>query len=216
MWTREGPPRRGAAVIVALAFATAVPAHAAITTIDPFQGELSEDFEMAQGGFHDSLPILFGDPTDGGPNGFLSPAFITSFSSFMGSTVVPYTGSLFSHMTGPIEFTFSNPVYEFGAWFATNGGADGGTVEFFDTEGMQLGTLDLDVTFAPGVAPYTWNGWASDTALGRVRISTNGVSSGFIGVDDVQASFTPLPAPASLLVLVIGLAAPASRRRRRR
>jgi hypothetical protein len=187
--------------IAAIALAVAFPAtcHGQIISAGPFIGQWSESFEGSPPGFHPSLPILLGSPEGPEPNGFMIPAFITSGSTFMGSTINAHAGTFFAHSTGPVTFEFPQPIQLFGGYVATNGGASGGTVEFFDEEENLLGVADLDVTFAPGQAPYTWNGWFSSTGFSRITVTSNGTLGGFLGFDDLEAS--PVPAPPALLLL---------------
>jgi hypothetical protein len=85
----------------------------------------------------------------------------------------------------------------------TNGGADGGIVEFFGVNDQPLASVPLDVLFQPGTAPYTWNGWISSDPLTHVRITGNGVLQAFLGFDDMQVTYyVPGPGAAALLLPV--------------
>jgi hypothetical protein len=204
-------PLRLAAPLITML--VAAPAPASIVAVDPFQGDASEAFEDAAVGFHPALDVLFTEPTTlGESNAQMIPAFVTSGSSFAGSTITAHEGLLFAHSTSPVMFAFDVPVQLFGGWVATNSGASGGLVEFFDAEGDLLGTMPLDVTFQAGSAPYTWNGWLSDVPFAGVRVSSNGVLGGFLGFDDLEMSFVPAPGAFAAL----GLAPLAGRRRRSR
>lgn len=186
-----------------------------LMTIDPFVGDESENFDENSAGFYGELGIFIGLPEGargGEPNGLMIPAFLTSSSTFLGSQILARSAPHFSHVTGPVEFVFFSPIRQFGAYVATNSGADGGLVEFFDADDALIGTMPLDVTFITGIAEYTWNGWESDIGFSRVRITSNGVLEGFLGFDDMEMSTVPAPG-ASLLLL---LAAGAKRRRRQR
>jgi len=177
------------------------PGH--IEVIDPFVGEYSETYEgffLGQGG---SLPIFDGQTT-------MTFGFVTSGSTFQGSTISAHSGVLFAHATSPVEFLFDTPVTAFGGWFATNGGANGGTVDLYDTSDQLIDSVPLSVFFAPGPAPWTWNGWISDVPLGRVHVSGNGVLNGFLGVDDMQVTYY-VPGPWGVFAL-----APLALGRRRR
>lgn len=211
-------PRPHRPFLVALIGVTTVcMAHsvfADIVAVDPFEGDASETFESATLGFHEALDIFLLDPNLIGEHaGQMVPAFITSASSFMGSTITARTGGLFAHMTGPVEFVFNEPVEQFGGYVATNSGESGGLVEFFDADDALLGTASLDVTFATGSAAYAWNGWRSDAAFSRVRITSNGVLGGFLGFDDLEVMAVAVPAPGCIVLLAFGLAT--GRRRRR-
>ncbi len=112
----------------------------------------------------------------------------------------------------PVDFFFETPASQFGGYIATNGGADGGIVEFFGVNDQLIATTSLDVLFLPGTAPYSWNGWVSSDPITHVRITGNGVLEGFLGFDDMQVTyFVPAPGAAVLLLPVVL----AGRRRRR-
>ena len=92
---------------------------------------------------------------------------------------------------------------QFGGYIATNGGADGGLVEFFGVNDHLVATTSLDVLFQPGTAPYSWNGWVSSDPITHVRVTGNGVLQGFRGFDDLQVTyFVPGPGAAALLLPV--------------
>ena len=182
-----------AATVLVCASPVAASAPGNIQPIRPFAGDASENFESFSFGEIGFLPVF---DTGTGPNGTAGFIFITTFSSFMGSTVFPHTGVLFAHATNPVDFVFFTPVSQFGGYMATNSGTSGGTVEFYDAADQLIGTAPLDVTFMPGAAPYTWNGWSSSTPLGRVRVVGAGILEGFLGFDDMEISFAPSVTPA--------------------
>ncbi len=191
--------------VVSLVPAAVAPAGFGLEVIGPFNGDASESFEGFPFGGSSSLPIF-------GGAGFMQPAFITSASTFMGSTISAHSPIRFSHVTGPVQFTFAEPIEAFGGYIATNSGASGGTVELYGLDDQLIDVVALDVTFVPGPAPYTWNGWLSDVPITRVRFSSNGVLNGFLGFDDLEVSFV-IPAPGGALLLLPG--ALVTRRRRR-
>jgi hypothetical protein len=185
-------------------------ANAQVVSILPFKGEWSEGFEDIPTGGHSNLPILTSN-SDGEFLGTMASAFITSASTFMGSTVVASEGSVFAHSSSPIDITFAMPIHQFGAYVATNSGASGGLVQLFDADNQLITTLPLDVTFMQGTAPHTWNGWSSAIGFSRIRISSNGVLQGFLGIDDLQANV--IPAPAAVLPMMLAACVAARRRR---
>ncbi len=111
-------------------------------------------------------------------------------------------------------FTFPTPIQQFGGYLATNGGSSGGMVQFFDVQDQLIATLPLNVTFTPGSAPYTWNGWFSTVAFSKVHISSNSAPGGLLGFDDLQAS--AVPAPGALICMTVAAALGTRRRRRPR
>ncbi|NNF44649.1 MAG: hypothetical protein HKO59_11145 [Phycisphaerales bacterium] len=197
--------------LVALGATAASAVAGVLDPIGPFVGDASEDFESFTLGAGPSIDIFFNETVVGEPLGSVAPVFVTSGSSFLGSTISAHTGLRFAHTTSPVEFTFFEPIRQFGGYVATNSGSDGGTVEFFDADDELIGTMPLDVTFTIPSAAYTWNGWSSSVPFTRVRITGNGVLEGFLGYDDMQLSFVPgAPCVGLLVVAAIG------RRRRRR
>ncbi len=180
----------------AVVLGLATGAEADIEVITPFIGDASEGYEGFIAGETGDLSIFGGDAV-------MSGGFVTGFSSFMGSTIVPHSGGLFAHWTAPVDFFFETPVSQFGGYIATNGGADGGLVEFFGVNDQFVASAALDVLFQPGTAPYSWNGWISSDPITHVRVTGNGVLQGFLGFDDMQVTyFVPGPGAAALLVPV--------------
>ncbi len=96
-----------------------------------------------------------------------------------------HSGALFGHATAPVDFTCDAAVVQFGGYFATNGGADGGLVEFFDRQDQLIAAVPLDATFQ--------------------------AINGFVGYDDMEGTFNVPGAPAALLLLRVMV--PAGRRR---
>jgi hypothetical protein len=188
----------------------ALPARAQVVAIDPFAGEWSEGFEDFTPGAYADLPVFSSNTLAGTSFGSMASATVTSASTFMGSTVTAHEGLLFAHSAGPIDIVFSSPIQQFGAYIATNGGADGGMAQFFDADNELIASVPLDVTFAQGSAPHTWNGWNSGIPFARVNISSNGVLGGFIGIDDMQVN---VPGPMSAAPLIIAAIFGPSRRR---
>ncbi len=200
-----------AACVATIAWAVSI-GHAQVVAIEPFAGEWIEGFEDIPPGGHFDLPILQPNSDAEGLLGTMTFAFITSASTFGGSTVLAHDGLLFAHSTNPFEISFSTPIHQFGGYVATNSGANGGLVRFFDVQDQLIATAPLDVTFAPGIAPYTWNGWFTSVPFSRITISSNGVLAGFLGIDGLQA--TVIPAPGALVGLLM-LGSIGSRRRSR-
>ena len=181
----------------AVVLGLATGAEAGLEVITPFIGDASEGYEGFIGGEIGDLSIFGGDAV-------MSGGFVISFSSFMGSTIVAHSGGLFAHWTAPVDFFFETPLSQFGGYIATNGGADGGLVEFFGVNDQPLASVSLDVLFQPGTAPYSWNGWISSDPITHVRVTGNGVLQGFLGFDDMQVMyFVPGPGAAALLGPVV-------------
>jgi hypothetical protein len=195
--------------VVACALSAHRSAFAQVMEVDPFAGEWIEGFETILPGGYSDLPVLQPNSDAEGLLGTMTFAFVTSGSIFAGSTVVGHNSLLFAHSTSPFEISFSTPIQQFGAYLATNSGASGGTVRFFDANDQLIATMPLDVTFAQGIAPYTWNGWSSAVPFTRMTISSNGLLQGFLGIDDMQAIVVPAPAASliGLLMLTVGFGA---------
>jgi len=197
--------------LCAVVLGLATGAEAGLKVIAPFIGDASEGYEGFIAGDSGDLVIF-------GGGGVMSGGFITFSSSFMGSTIVPHSGGLFAHWTAPVDFYFETAVSQFGGYIATNGGADGGLVEFFGVNDQPVASAALDVLFQPGTAPYTWNGWISSDPITHVRITGNGVLQGFLGFDDMQVTYVvPGPGAAALFLLsALTTAGGRARRCRRR
>jgi len=200
----------------ALAFATTAflaltlqsRAHAAVTGISPFSGQYTDTFDQYSSvNALQSLAVCDGLGTL--TNLTVGGAIKLEFgSTFQGYHVAPLSGMMCGQL-GVAQWTFTQPVSDFGAWFENNSGQDNATVRFFDAQNVMVGQVIAGIPFAEG---WTWNGWHSDVPFTRMVVSGNGVGNGFLWYENVQVN-AAIPAPGCLTVLA--LAAATSRRRRR-
>jgi hypothetical protein len=181
-----------------------VAAPAGIVAIDPFVGSTSENFDnTGVDGATQTLTVFGGlatiqNLTSGGA------LKVERSSSLDGLLQVPRSAPWMVGQLGIAEWTFSQPVSEFGGYFANNSRFNDAVVDFYDRTGSLLGELSATVPNTPET--WTWNGWRSDTPIASIVITGNdaGFLHGFIWYDDfeltVAASAVPEPASWALML----------------
>ncbi len=198
--------------IIAIFAATTAAASAELAPTALFTSTAVESFDALSSTnsiFSDSVSVT-------AESGLLIKAQSWTFSGF--ATTKPHSGTHFIGSTsGPVVYDFSEPIFAFGGFFSTNTNAPDATAEFFSATGDLLATIDMSIPTAlsidSAISPWTWNGVASTEPFASVRISGNYSQGGFVMMDDIQISSTPLPTPGSLATAALaGLSM--SRRRR--
>ncbi len=120
-----------------------------------------------------------------------------------GDTVTPRTGVTFGGQIGISEWTFTQPLFQFGAYWENNSRFDGAVATFYDTANTLVATLNLNDP--KDAQAWTWNGWQFDVPVNKFVITGNDTLfySGFIWYDDATAIFSTaaVPEPASWMLL---------------
>lgn len=186
-------------VIGAALAAPAAVAHAAVTPVGPFVGDLSENFEniAPPGSFPGQIfggnalmrDTLAGDPVI---------TFVLS-NGITGDSLFAYDGAYMGlSPTGWTRFTFDTPIYRFGGYFAhLYIDPPPGTISFFDERGGLLETL----THAPQYGTWNWFGWESDTPIGSILVNTGPFPGVTAVYDNLEISYVPAPGALALLAL---------------
>jgi hypothetical protein len=197
---------RSFSVSIAIAVALSAPGHlqAGIVSIEPFVGTNSENFDnTGVDGATQSLKVLGGlatikNLTSGGA------LKVERSSSLDGDLVLPRSDPWMVGQLGIAEWTFSTPVADFGGYFENNSRFDDAVVDFYDKSGTLIDTLSA--TIPKDAQTWTWNGWHSDTPIGKIVITGNDAVflHGFIWYDDFEANvaIASVPEPASWVPLV--------------
>jgi hypothetical protein len=192
-------------LLIASSFPLIVPiaAQAGIVPIGPFVGTNSENFDgTGVDGATQTLNVFGGlatikNLTSGGA------LKVERSSSLDGVLEVPRSAPWMVGQLGVAEWTFAVPVSEFGGYFANNSRFADAVVDFYDRSGSLIG--ELSATIPDADQTWTWNGWSSDTPIGRVVITGNdaGFLNGFIWYDDFELtpSSSAVPEPASWVLL---------------
>ena len=170
-----------------------------LVPIGPFQGRLSDDFNSYSQGVRYEQSIMGGAGVVrvAGP-GSLKMEY---FSSLGGRALSPHSPPLMFGQIGISEWTFNDPLYQFGGYFGNNSRFDDARVDFFDVNGALIDSVTATIPKAQTTHDWFWNGWQSDVPIKRIVITGNDAAflHGFIWFDDVQAN--PVPAPSSLVLL---------------
>ncbi|MFT3883204.1 MAG: PEP-CTERM sorting domain-containing protein [Gemmatales bacterium] len=177
--------------------------EAQVTPIGPFTGTATEGFNV--------LPF---DPSYqqysimGGlglvrnihPSGALK---YEASSTRGGDTVLPHTGVTFGGQIGISEWTFTQPLAKFGAYWENNSRFDDAVATFYDTSNNLVATLTLNDP--KDAQTWTWNGWQFSVPVNKFVITGNDTAffSGFIWYDDATATFSTaaVPEPASWMLM---------------
>jgi hypothetical protein len=159
-------------------------ASAQITSVGPFTGPHTEGFEaVIPNQLVECIPNrIFANTADLCDHETQTVVVPIGWSLFCFAT--PHSGQRFAvGIERPLEITFDAPVTGFGGYFATVGGQDGGTIEFFGASGP-IGTA----TVTTNQCAYVWNGWRSATPFTRVRLIGNSSFSdgGYLHMDDLE------------------------------
>jgi hypothetical protein len=174
-----------------------------IVPIGPFVGTNSENFDhTGVDGATQTLTVFGGlatiqNLTQGGA------LKVERSSSLDGVLEVPRSPPWMVGQLGIALWTFTQPVTEFGGYFANNSRFPDAVVDFYNVAGSQVGELNATIPNAPQT--WTWNGWRSDTPIGKIKITGNDAVflHGFIWYDDFQLTVTSsaVPEPASWVLL---------------
>jgi len=176
--------------------------RAQVTPIGPFTGTATEGFNVLP-----FLPSYQQYSIMGGlglvknihPSGALK---YEANSTRGGDTVIPHTGVTFGGQIGISEWTFTQPLFRFGAYWENNSRFDGAVGTFYDTANNLVATLNLNNP--KDAQAWTWNGWQFDVAVNKFVITGNDTLffGGFIWYDDATAIFaTAVPEPASWMLM---------------
>jgi len=174
-----------------------------IVPIGPFVGTNSENFNnTGVEGATQTLTVFGGlatiqNLTAGGA------LKVEMSSSLDGVLETPRSPPWMVGQLGIAQWTFAQPVSEFGGYFANNSRFPDAVVDFYDVSGSLIGELNATIPNAP--LTWTWNGWQSDTPIGKIMITGNdaGFLHGFIWYDDFELTVTStvVPEPASWALL---------------
>jgi hypothetical protein len=175
--------------------------RAGIVSIDPFVGTSSENFDnTGVEGATQSLNVFGGlatitNLTSGGA------LKLERSSSLDGDLVVPRSDPWMVGQLGIAQWTFSSPVSDFGGYFENNSRFDDAVVDFYDKSGSLIDTLSA--TIPKDAQEWTWNGWHSDTPIGKIVITGNDAVffHGFIWYDDFEVNVASVPEPSSWVLL---------------
>jgi hypothetical protein len=207
--------------------AAAAPARAAIVSVAPFVGSASETWESFPNYFADP-DFFLDDPTAifGGAAMISNPVMVVyepgvaDFGlggSGLAQVADGVKGMGLNDFASTATIVFTDPVTAFGGYWgaATLGGPTTVFVEFFDADGVSLGsdsfTYDREAEF-DGL--LEWHGWAS--TMGGIKSMT--YTGDFVVNDALQidGGAAAIPEPASLVLLGSAAVAAGARRLRRR
>ncbi len=197
-------------------------AHAAIISIGPFAGSLTETWESFPNYTVPVRPTFLPNPTAimGGAAMISHPfmavyepavplAFFDFFTSGLAQVADGSKGMgsvhVFGFPTATTTITFLSPIGAFGAfWGALTGGGRGDPVtvvlDFFDVFGNPIGTDSFSYSHSSlGDGRLDWHGWQSSIPVGSLTYTGLDVA-----VDGLQAD--AVPEPGTLLLLGSGLA----------
>lgn len=181
------------ALVILAPFSTT---KAAIETIGPFNGQLSEGFETQEGPYLTELSVFCELGTvrnlDDSPN-----LHITGYWAAIG-VVSSRSGICFMGSTGDgVEWIFDIPAGRFGGYFTTlsiTSNSEGAVANFYDVADNLLVQKEVNAPYSE----WTWNGWVSDVPIKRVEVIGLGLpdwlgAGGFVMHDDME--YTPFGEP---------------------
>lgn len=193
-------------------------AEGQVTPIGPFVGDLSDNFDsmgLPFGSAHAALDIFGGFCTI---RRIGTGSIKYEFDSNLGGDQVNCRSPF--AMIGQLaisEWTFDQPISQFGGWWENNSRFDDAQVRFFDVNGNLID--EVTATVPKPAQAWTWNGWESATPISQIVVIGNDVGflNGFIWYDDMELTVaTAVPEPAGLALVAAGLGAVAYYRRCRR
>jgi hypothetical protein len=176
-----------------------------VTSVGPFTGGLSEDFDTLGfpfGSAHSQMTIFGGFGT---VRKLTEGSIKYEFDSNLGGDQVNNRSD--PAMIGQLaiaEWSFATPVSRFGGYWENNSRFDDARVDFYDANGV---LFDTETALVPKAAQaWTWNGWESEVPIGKVVVTGNdaGFLNGFIWYDDMEVVAAPVPEPS--VVLLAGVA----------
>ncbi|MCK4887038.1 MAG: PEP-CTERM sorting domain-containing protein [Planctomycetes bacterium] len=187
-------------VFVILMLNVCIISAATITSVNPFTGVFSEDFErdlsmvesMSAFGSQAQIQAINSrapwDATVGTTTGIL---FVNDIGGQCIST--PHGGMYeFFVSSGDPELIFNSPAMGFGGYFTTLFKEPGGVARFFGADGSVLGEQNINAPVSTtGESIWAWNGWVSDAPIARIQfLSTDNLSvGGLLNYDDFE--YTP-------------------------
>ena len=187
-------------LFVAVAAAFSATASAQIVAEPPFSGQYSDSFEtQTSGQFTTCIQgRVFGNTADLCDSTGGTGMHITSGWGFI-CTIMPNSGGkLFGSGGGPALYTFDQPASRFGGYFGTNCGQANATVEFYDSNGVLLGSQTANV---PANCSWTWNGWRAVSGSGIKSIKIIGLNNfggGYVHLDSMEVDYgSPCPLPVT-------------------
>jgi hypothetical protein len=201
--------RLSAALVLTLMFGVLKPLAAQVTPVSPFTGAVSETWEsfpsvvLANGS-----PMFNGAATitnaGNGPMGIYEPSAGIQCGLVGGVAGVHDGVKGWCVGGGPpinlVTITFSNPISDFGAYWATafeDGLGDSVTLLFRDLSGLVISTQSFQYTALDG--SLEWHGWHSTVPIKSISFSSQRV----IANDGLQINFVTVPEP-TVLGLVTG------------
>ncbi len=183
-------------VSMAALLVVAAGASAQVTPIGPFTGAESENFATV-GQWPPNGPCTFCVSID------MFPSALATVSSPQGGANMHVTGGwgfqcsmqarpgsprLFASTGGGgvnWDFAAGMEPGRFGGYFGHfNPGAGDATVNFFDTNGQQVGSEVI--ALAPASCTWNWYGWEFSVAIGRIQVVSNYSGGGYIAHDDME------------------------------
>jgi hypothetical protein len=213
-------PVRILALSLGLVFAACRPAAGqGVTSVGPFTGSLSENFDtlgFSFGSAHSQMTIF---------GGFGTVRKLTAAGSIKYEFDSNLGGDQVNNRSNPAmigqlaisEWSFATPVSRFGGYWENNSRFDDARVDFYDANGA---LLDTETALVPKAAQaWNWNGWESEVPIGRIVVTGNDVAflNGFIWYDDMEVVPARVPEPTVVLLAAgagYALLAVLTRRRR--
>ena len=193
-------------VILATTLLLGANTWAAVTSIGPFTGSLSETWEL----FNDYLtgPRYLADPTTiMGGGAFISSSlmsvYLTNSSRSFGlgdsgnaQVADGAKGMGLDGFAQTATITFVNPVTDFGAYWGANTPPTPATVSLVFSDG----SFESFAYSAPHDGTLNWHGWHFATGITSISYSGD-----FVAIDGLQANVIPEPSTTLLGVLGVGL-----------
>ena len=167
------------------------PAFGVITNIAPFTGSFQENFDQFPTDTAVRSLNLFGNRASITVEG-TSNSIKLEFSSQLGGDLVTPMSRLMMGQLGIANWVFNEPATRFGGYWESNSHADNATAQFFDAQGSLFDTRVVPID--DDLQQWQWNGWDfGDTPVSRIRVTGNGLISGFIWYENMELSVTPEP-----------------------